>query len=172
MKLVHTPATLADLDTVSDYETRSYHPDEAASREQLKARIGYASQSGPELFMVSRNADNDQVVGFLCSTLTTADLVTEESMSTHEPEGKTICLHSVCVAPHARKQGIATELLKAWIQRLKQVNETNSFKKYNRIAILSRPGLVAFYENVGFRKLGVSKVVHGPEPWIDCILEL
>ncbi|KAG1448079.1 hypothetical protein G6F56_009050 [Rhizopus delemar] len=168
MKLTYTPATLADLDIVSKYEEESYHPDEAASKEQLRTRIGYASHSGPELFMVAR--DSDKIAGFLCSTLTHSDLVTDESMSAHEPEGRTICLHSVCVAPDMRKRGIATDLLKNWIAQLKEINTQK--KKYDRIAIMSRPSLMSFYENVGFVNKGQSKVVHGPEPWIDCVLEL
>jgi arylalkylamine N-acetyltransferase len=62
MKLIYTPATLADLDIINEYEQISYHPDEAASREQLERRIGYASESGPELFTVARNVENDHVV--------------------------------------------------------------------------------------------------------------
>lgn len=172
MKLTYTPATLGDLDIVNAYEQISYHPDEAASREQLERRIGYASESGPELFTVARDIENDKVVGFLCSTLTTADLVTDESMSVHELDGKTICLHSVCVSPDYRKQGIATKLMTTWIEQLKQVNAKEHEKKYKRIAIMSRPNLLGLYESVGFKNIGVSKVVHGPEPWIDCILEL
>lgn len=166
------PATLADLDIVSEYEEKSYHPDEAASKEQLERRIHYAAESGPELFTVARNTENNQVVGFLCTTLTTSDLVTDESMSKHEPNGKTVCLHSVCVSPDYRKQGIATRLMSTWIKQLEEVNAKQVTKKYNRIALLSRPRLVGLYESVGFKNVGVSKVVHGPEPWIDMILEL
>jgi arylalkylamine N-acetyltransferase len=112
-----------------------------------------------------------------CTTLTNADLVTDESMSFHESDGKTICLHSVCVSPDYRKQGIATKLMTKWIEQLKQVNaqeeeQGNNKKKYTRIALLSRPQLTGLYESVGFKNIGTSKVVHGPEPWIDCVLDL
>jgi predicted GNAT family N-acyltransferase len=118
------------------------------------------------LFTVARNSDNNDIVGFVCTTLTTADLVTDESMSTHEPNGKTVCLHSVCVSPDYRKQGIATRLMTTWIEQLRQL------KKYNRIALMSRPQLVDLYSSVGFKNVGVSEVVHGPEPWIDMVLKL
>ncbi|KAI8368727.1 acyl-CoA N-acyltransferase [Blakeslea trispora] len=157
------PATRDDLDIVTEYETISYHPDEAASREQLSRRIDYAATSGPELFMVARDKDN-KVIGFLCSTLTTSPLVTDESMSQHEPEGKTVCLHSVCVSPDHRQQGIASNMMLAWIDRLRATG------KYDRIALMSRPRLISLYERVGFKNIGQSQVVHGPEPWFDCIL--
>ncbi|KAI9487188.1 MAG: acyl-CoA N-acyltransferase [Benjaminiella poitrasii] len=174
MKLIYTPATLDDLDIIHQYEKVSYHPDEAASKEQLEKRIIYASESGPELFTVARNKNDQQVVAFLCTTLSNADFVIEESMSVHEPTGKTICLHSVCVSPDHRQQGIARKLLSKWIEQLRYINSVNNRhgKKYNRIALLSRPMLVGLYERVGFKKIGISKVVHGPDPWIDCILDL
>lgn len=173
MRLTYTPATLADLDIVNEYEQISYHPDEAASRTQLERRIGYASESGPELFTVARDIETDKVVGFLCSTLTEGDLVTDESMSVHNPKGTTVCLHSVCVSPDHRKQGIATKLMTNWIEQLKEANaKEQEKKKYKRVALLSRPNLIGLYESVGFKNIGVSKVVHGPEPWYDCILEL
>ncbi|KAI8082623.1 acyl-CoA N-acyltransferase [Gilbertella persicaria] len=171
MNLKFTAVTPDDLDIVTEYETASYHPEEAASREQLARRIHYAAESGPELFTVARDMDqNGKVVGFLCTTLTTADLVTDESMSRHEPNGRTVCLHSVCVSPDYRNQGIATKLLENWIEQLKQANQ--QAKKYDRVVLMSRPNLLGLYGGVGFKEVGVSKVVHGPEPWHDCVLEL
>ncbi|KAI9257916.1 acyl-CoA N-acyltransferase [Sporodiniella umbellata] len=168
MELTYTPATLDHLKIISQYEQESYHPDEAASEQKFRDRIGYAAQSGPELFLVAQISG--QVAGFVCSTLSHEELVTDESMESHEHGGRTVCLHSVCVSPSLRHKGIATQLLKHWISLLRKVNREQ--RKYNRISLLSRPTLLKLYENVGFVNLGKSKVVHGPEPWFDCILEL
>ncbi|KAL0081389.1 acyl-CoA N-acyltransferase [Phycomyces blakesleeanus] len=164
------PACLLDLDVIDHLEQTSYHPDEAATREKLKNRIEYAAHSGPELFLVAK--DKETIVGFVCTTLSRSDLLTEESMDVHDPEGKTVCLHSVCVAPEYRKRGVATHLLNTWIGILRHHNELQTPKKYERVAILSRPNLLSLYGSVGFKNLGKSEVVHGPEPWYDCILEL
>ncbi|KAI8973463.1 hypothetical protein BDF20DRAFT_823712 [Mycotypha africana] len=120
---------------------------------------------------------NDEIVGFVCTSLTTSDLVTDESMSVHEPTGKTICLHSVCTSPDHREKGIATQLLRQWIDRIKIVNEEfrkehDGEKKYNRIAMISRPALLGLYGRVGFKELGISPIIHGPDPWIDAVLDL
>ncbi|KAL1926171.1 hypothetical protein VTP01DRAFT_6036 [Rhizomucor pusillus] len=165
LDLVYAPATLNDLDVVHQLEESSYHPDEAASREQLANRIKYAETTDPNLFLIARRADTGEIAGFVCTTLTTAPLVTDESMKTHEPEGKTVCLHSVCVAPSARRQGVATAMLRYWIQLLQDSN------RYSRIALLSRPNLLPLYGSVGFKDLGVSEVVHGPDPWYDAVLD-
>lgn len=167
MCLIFEPATFNDLDHVAALEAASYHPDEAASREQLKNRIQYAQDTIPDLFLVARSSsDNNSIAGFACSTVSKASLVTEESMKTHDPDGTTVCLHSVCVAPHRRRQGVAKELLRQWIQRLRQT------ARFQRIALLSRPHLIPLYESVGFKTLGKSSVVHGPDPWYDAVLDL
>ncbi|KAI8079982.1 acyl-CoA N-acyltransferase [Halteromyces radiatus] len=176
--LTFSAATLDDLDILIDLETRSYAPDEAASPENLKRRILAAQQTNhPELlFMVARRQENPEeqkdvttsltIVGFICCTVATSDLVTEESMSDNQPEGQTVCLHSVCVSPDTRHQGIATALLTRWVGLHRQI------RAYKRLALLSRPHLVALYSSVGFKEIGISKVVHGPEPWVDCVLDL
>ncbi|KAI8997343.1 acyl-CoA N-acyltransferase [Pilobolus umbonatus] len=170
MRLAYRPATLADLDVVYQYEKESYHPDEAASRQQLERRINYSAESDPFLFTVAIDTDKNKIVAFLCNTLTNEDLVTEESMKHHDYAGSTICLHSVCVAPDRRHEGIATKLMMHWVDQIKK-NKAGG-KQYKRITLLSRPSLVGFYESVGFKSIGISKVVHGPEPWVDCILDL
>ena len=58
----------------------------------------------------------DVLVGYICATLTEADSLTHESMSSHHPDGQTLCIHSVCVAAEYQRQGIATKMLKAYLQ--------------------------------------------------------
>ncbi|KAF7728448.1 hypothetical protein EC973_006128 [Apophysomyces ossiformis] len=163
-ELEFAPVSLEDLDIIAALEAISFHPDEAASKEQLAKRIGYATQEDDALMAVARY--HGQLVGYIATTLTNASLVTDESMSSHEPGGQTVCLHGVCIAPEYRGRGWAVALMRYWIQQLKRKN------KYKRIALLSRPQLTGLYETVGFRTLGKSQVVHGPEPWYDCILDL
>ncbi|KAG0169960.1 hypothetical protein DFQ28_003331 [Apophysomyces sp. BC1034] len=159
-----SPVSIEDLDTIAALESLSFHPDEAASKEQLEKRIGYAVQTDDALMAVTRH--NGELVGYITTTLTTAPLVTDESMSNHDPSGKTVCLHGVCTAPEYRGRGLAGALMRHWIQQLKKTN------KYTRIALLSRPDLTGLYESVGFKTLGKSEVVHGPDPWYDCVLDI
>eukprot|EP00955_Chlamydomonas_euryale_P038645 351146-Chlamydomonas_euryale.AAC.1 len=41
--------------------------------------------------------------------------LTHDSMSTHEPDGTTLCIHSVCVAQPHRRRGVASAALRAYI---------------------------------------------------------
>ncbi|KAI9311098.1 acyl-CoA N-acyltransferase [Dichotomocladium elegans] len=165
MSLVFTPASLQDLDTVAALETASYHPDEAASREKLANRIGYAAETDLNLFMVARRVSDNAIAGFVCSTLSQDPLVTDESMESHDRKGTTVCIHSVCVAPDFRRQGIATALLKHMIAELKAKNQ------YKRVALISRPVLISLYEAAGFKYIGKSELVHGPDPWFDMVVD-
>ncbi|CAO3611575.1 unnamed protein product [Cunninghamella blakesleeana] len=168
IELQYGGATISDLDDLYELEKESYHPDEAASKDQLKARIGYSQDMNepPLLFLVARNGTDNDIVGYLCSTLSTSPLVTDKSLSINEPQGRTVCLHSVCVSPKYRRQGIATKMLDYWIDLHKQR------KQFDRIAIMSRPSLLPLYTSVGFVDLGISAVVHGPEKWNDCVIDL
>lgn len=94
-------------------QSAGYPPDEAASRERLLYRLENGEQhsvglrvvagrlaptrfsdSLPGLFGCIAAADqflvavkDDQIVGFICGTLTKADRLTEDSMGQHEPDG-------------------------------------------------------------------------------------
>ena len=41
-------------------------------------------------------------------------------MSTHEPDGKLLCIHSVCVAEDQRRKGIGSRLMTAYVNFVKQ----------------------------------------------------
>jgi len=87
-------------------------------------------------------------------------------MSTHDPTGTSVCIHSVCVASAYRRRGIATLLLKEYISRL-QHNSNNDKPKYDRILLIAHDDLRALYEGAGFEWVGPSAVVHGARPWFE-----
>lgn len=105
-------------------ESASYPEDEAATYEKLKYRIEHASNVFMAALQPGSSASEaegtepqpDQLVGFVCGTQTSAGKLTHESMSTHDPEGSLLCIHSVVVAHALRRQGIATRMLKAYLQ--------------------------------------------------------
>jgi GNAT superfamily N-acetyltransferase len=41
-------------------------------------------------------------------------------MSLHEPEGKLLCIHSVCVAEEHQRQGVGSRLMTAYVNFVKQ----------------------------------------------------
>ncbi|KAJ1892485.1 hypothetical protein LPJ66_006312, partial [Kickxella alabastrina] len=82
------------------------------------------------------------------------------SMSTHDSKGTTVCVHSVCVAPQQRRQGIASRILAAYTESIKQYNAREGAKAIERLAMLSREDLVPMYKRAGYTCLGQSGIVH------------
>lgn len=99
------------------------------------------------------------------STATLSETITEESMHHHDASGSLVCIHSVCVHPQHRRQGIATKMLQAYIVQLKALKKAKA-------ALIVHNYLVSLYASVGFKLLGVSPIVHGPDPWLDMELDL
>lgn len=81
-------------------------------------------------------------------------------MTTHNPEGKTICIHSVCVDPGYQRQKIGSALLEEYIRRW-----TNG--PYDGISLIAHEELTGFYVAAGFKLIGKSEVVHGSKPWFE-----
>ncbi|XP_035673932.1 uncharacterized N-acetyltransferase C9.02c-like [Branchiostoma floridae] len=150
-----------EVEQASILEYAGYPADEAASLDTLQARHTAESRLFIGYF------ENEKLLGFVCATSTDADRLTEESMHTHIPHGETICIHSVCVDQGVQRQGIATKLLKEFVHKVK-----GSFPEAKRICLLCHEYLIPLYTKAGFVLVGLSEVVHGKEPWYDCVMEL
>lgn len=148
------------LDRAFAIESASYPEDEAATREKLQMRILEASDYFYGAFQDDGGGSGPpELHGFVCGTLTTSDTLTEEAMSAHEPEGTTLCIHSVVIEESLRRRGIATWMLSSYLASVAANTPAE------RVLLLCKSHLVGFYEACGFANLGVSPVVHGQDPW-------
>ena len=151
-----TPMPPDFLAPVLSLETASYPADEAATEEKLLLRM----KEAPQFFMGACDAD-DRVQGFVCGTCTTAATLTDESMSIHEPDGTTLCIHSVVTSEPWRRKGVALWMLAEYVQKVA------ALKSVKRVLLLCKENLIPLYEKAGFKKLGLSATVHGQDPWYD-----
>ena len=113
--LYFRPVLPEDLAHVYALETASYPPDEAATLEKLQLRI----QEAPDFFLVACTVgptQEESVCGYVCGTCTASSTLTHETMSRHDPEGGLLCVHSVCVEEGRRRQGMASRMLRAYLQ--------------------------------------------------------
>ena len=119
-----------DLARVTAVERASYPADEAASATSLEMR----QREAGEFFMVARavdesmdssglerarasdasgtaaaalDADARSIVGYVCGTLASGDVLDESTMSSHDPSGDVLAIHSVCVDERFRRRGVA-----------------------------------------------------------------
>lgn len=82
-------------------------------------------------------------------------------MSTHEPAGTSVCVHSVAVKPAFQHRGIALTLLKEYVQRLKDLGDAE------RVLLITHEELRGLYAQAGFEWVGKSAVVHGARDWFE-----
>jgi GNAT superfamily N-acetyltransferase len=88
----------------------------------------------PDFFHGAFTAEGE-LCGFVCGTLTTSATLTDESMSCHEPLGKTLCIHSVVVEESYRRRGIALWMLRSYLQAVAELPVT-------RVLLICKEALV------------------------------
>ena len=200
-----------DLARVTTMERASYPADEAASAMRLEMR----QREAGEFFMVARavdsmdssvledarasdasgtaaaaeraalDADARSIVGYVCGTLASGDVLDESTMSSHDPSGDVLAIHSVCVDERFRRRGVAASALAHYVARwivhddTRRENDdddddtTTTPTKVRRVRLLCKENLIPFYERYGgFALEGASAVEHGAETWFDMVLDL
>ncbi|KAF8933361.1 hypothetical protein BGZ47_010895, partial [Haplosporangium gracile] len=169
-----------------------YPESEAASLKNLIFR----QDAAPELFLgcylrkddnqdssipINPNTTNTsssslELVGYIVSTLVSGDHLTHSSMSSHDPSGDAVCIHSVCVSSAFQRRGIATRLLKEYLEHLQKLNKnanaSSSAKKLTRVLLIAHEHTIGLYAGVGFVLVGKSSVEHGPDPWFEMVFTL
>ncbi len=136
----------------------------------------YRQAHAPELFLGAflpgPNADGKgrTLIGYVCATRSPDDTLTHESMETHVPGSPSICIHSVCVHPDHRRKRVGLDLLKEFVAQAELAAAEGA--EYERILLITHDELRGFYEQAGFKPVGLSYVVHGARPWYEMRREL
>lgn len=157
----------ADFSQICLLEAASYPADEAASPPALAYRRAHANP----LFRVLRQATPTTTpsppLGFACATAAPAGTraLTHASMSAHAAGGGVACVHSVVVAPAARRRGAGAALVALYVAQLRAAG-------YERTLLLCKAHLRGFYAAAGFVCDGESRVQHGADMWYDMRAEL
>ncbi|KAI8362262.1 hypothetical protein B0O80DRAFT_493269 [Mortierella sp. GBAus27b] len=133
---------------------------------------------------------DEVLVGYVVSTLSPDKSLTHSSMSTHDPQGTSVCIHSVCVAKPYQRRGIATAMVKEYLKHLTRLNEQSSSEKADpptllpspsslsagyrqeRVLLIAHYELIDLYKKAGFNLVGQSIVEHGPDPWYEMVYQL
>ena len=87
-------------------------------------------------------------------------------MKRHDQGGEFVAIHSVVVSKPFKRRGIASALIKEYINRLRAA------KKYRAALLICHDEFVPLYSACGFELKGDSSVKHGARPWKDMRLEL
>ena len=131
----------------------------------------YRQSQAPELFLgafLPGPGDARELVGYVCSTLAATPTLTHASMAAHVPGGRTVCVHSVCVARAHRRRGRGRELVRAYVAHVAR----RAQDAYDRVCLIAHEELVGFYQSTGFTLVGPSAVTHGARPWFEMYVDL
>lgn len=106
------------------------------------------------------------IIGFVCATR--CESFTAESMKTHDATGKLLAIHSVVVQERYRNHGVASAMLQDYLLAMEKLNEKgNSKANIEKIVLIAKKKMLAFYVRNGFVATGVSPIVHGKEEWFQ-----
>ncbi|KAL2200410.1 acyl-CoA N-acyltransferase [Corynascus similis CBS 632.67] len=90
---------------------------------------------------------------------------TDQTVGHHEA-GRTVGLHSLAVLPRLQRCGIGQMIIKAFLDQMKNCGVVD------RVALICQDHLVSYYERLGFKHLGPSKVQFGGGGWHDMVHDL
>jgi 2'-5' RNA ligase len=95
------------IDDIYELERQSFPADEAASREKIAMRV----KNAPELFLIGRR--KGKLFGFVNGTAVSSAIgLTHDTMSTHDPNGDLVCVHSVVTHHTMRHRGYGGALVR------------------------------------------------------------
>ncbi|KAI9591870.1 hypothetical protein BDF19DRAFT_453333 [Syncephalis fuscata] len=164
---------IADVNDAIELEKKCFPEAELEGRARLVKR----HKEAPELFYgaytIDPTTDKKILVGYLCGAASSTPRMTQESIDKHDPEGSTLCVHTLCVDNTYRKQRVADQLIRELTLYILGVNKkhmmaTNSQdKRFKHVVIMAHLPLIPFYEKYGFHSIGPSEVTLGPETWYE-----
>ncbi|XP_071807808.1 uncharacterized protein [Asterias amurensis] len=123
----------------------------------LEETYVFRHKSAPELFWGL--FENDRLVGNLSATRSSEVHITNYSNNSHEPEGALVCVRTLCVHQDFRNKGVATKLLKHFIQYVQE-----NVKNVRKMGLICHDNLIPMYVKLGFQCRGLSEIPGDP-PW-------
>ena len=148
-------ATIKDLEAVTSVEAECFPPAEAATREELAARLKYYADHFWLMF------DGDKLIAFVDGFVSDEENLTDEMYAKaqlHNENGAWQMIFGVNTLPAYRNHGYAGELLKRAIADAKDQGRKG-------LVLTCKDRLVHYYAKFGFENEGVSESVHGNIVW-------
>ncbi|KAG0362801.1 hypothetical protein BG005_004178 [Podila minutissima] len=161
----------SDIPLAYAIEIAVYPEGEPATQETITMR----QNAAPELmFGCYDTATNPAgtLVAYIVSTKAQGNRLTHASMYANNPAGNAVCIHSVCTAASHQRRGIASKTLRAYLAHVRQLGreeeeQTGKKAAVDRVLLIAHREVMGLYAGVGFREVGLSDVVHGPDPWYE-----
>jgi GNAT superfamily N-acetyltransferase len=133
-----------------------------ASLETIKLRI----ETFPQGFFVAEVGG--WVIGMVNGACTNKDDISDEELKQligHDARGKNMVIFALAVLPEFQKQGIAKRLVGRFVEEARR-------NKKEKVFLMCKPHLIAYYEGMGFVHRGLSRSMHGGSQWHEMCLTL
>lgn len=155
-------ATIEDLDAIAAVEAECFPMQEAATREELEARLKAYAEHFWVLF------EEEKLVAFVDGMVTNQEDLTDEMYADadmHEEKGEWQMIFGVNTLPAYRCNGYAGMLIQRAISDAKAQGRKG-------IVLTCKEGLLHYYAKFGFVNEGVTeKSVHGGAVWYQMRLK-
>ena len=150
----------ADIAGLAQLEACCFPKEEAADEAALRRR----AKAFPESFLVMKK--DGVIIGMINGCVSNQQVICDamyEDESLHDPCGAYQTVFGLDVHPAHQHQGYAGELMQALIETAKKERRTG-------MVLTCKKHLIGFYEQFGYRNMGVSASVHGGAEWYDMLL--
>ena len=161
MTLTIRRATREDAALVTAIEAACFPPAEAAGIDRMTPRLArfadhfwIAEEDGLPVGMINGMVIDQKVI----------DDVMYADASLHRPDGRWQSVFGIGVIPAYRGRGYAAALMKRLIAQAREEGRSG-------VVLTCKDHMIAFYEQFGYRSMGVSASEHGGAKWSDMILE-
>ncbi len=154
--------TEADLDGCYEVEIACWPPEEAAAKKTIERRIAVF----PQGFFIAES--DGRVIGMLNSCCTAREDLGDEELKQlvgHDVDGRNMVVFALGVLPEFRRHGIAAALMSRFIGFAREL-------KKEKVLLICKSDLVAYYERFGFAHAGLSRSMHGGASWQQMVLKL
>ncbi|MFQ7538633.1 MAG: GNAT family N-acetyltransferase [Clostridium sp.] len=154
------PVEMKDIKELAALEACCFPKEEAADEQALRQR----ACAFPDSFLVMKR--DGAVIGMINGCVSNASVIHDEmyaDAALHDPYGAYQTVFGLDVHPAHQHQGYAGELMQALIETAKKERRTG-------MVLTCKKHLVGFYEQFGYRNMGVSASVHGGAEWYDMLL--
>lgn len=146
-----------EKDQAAAIEQACFPPTEACSEKMMFDRVARA----PELFLVAVDRSTGKLAGFLNGLATDEEVFRDEffvDAELYNPDGKNVMLLGLDVLPSYRRQGLASEIMRRYVERERK-------KGRSKLILTCLDSRVPMYEKMGYQNHGAANSSWGGEAW-------
>lgn len=162
MEVIIRKVEINDINSIFEIENTCFPKAEAATYDSLLYRI----KTFPNSFYVA--TIDKKIIGFINGCVTDSNVIIDklyEPNGGHNPLGKNQTVFGLDVLPEYQHMGIACKLMNHLMEKAKKSNR-------KKMVLTCKKNLIGFYEQFGYKNMGVSESTHGGVVWYDMIADL